>query len=347
MKVAVVTGGRSPEPMGLETAEARLLEALAGGRNGTFVDVRVVGGRGARRYARRLGARWYPAPPNRASRRVWRGAELLHLAGLTIPPPARRRFLATFHDLSPLHFGDEGTLPPWTQEIADRAELLFCPSRFTASELGRELGVPHERIRVVPNGPGHDLSPTIEPLADDELAALGIARPFLLRLGGYTERKNVPLLLAAWPAVRRRHEVSLALVGPAQAARAAQLAQAPSLAGVAVLDYLPAELVPRLLRSATALVSTSTYEGFGLPALEAMAAGTPVVAVRAPAVEEVCGSAGLLVENDPAELARALVRLLTDGELRRRLAAAGLRRASSFSWARSADAVLAVYRELA
>lgn len=342
----MISGARSQQPMGLESAELRLLDALRAHPDGPAVDLRVVGGRGARRSARARGARWHPARPGRMPRRAWRTAELVHLIGLDLPPPPRPAFVVTIHDLAALRFADEGNAPPWLAEVARRAARIVTPSRFTAGELAEHLSVAPERIRVIPNGPGQPVSCATEPLAEHELAALDLRAPFLLRTGGFTERKNVGLLLEAWPEVRRRTGAQLALAGPAQPARAKHLAEAPSLDGVVVLDYLPAAAMPGLLRAARALVSTSTYEGFGLPPLEAMAATTPVVAVRAPFVEEVCADAAVLVDPDPGALAEALVRTLEDEPLRERLAAAGLRRAAAFTWPAAAGALIDVYREL-
>jgi hypothetical protein len=112
-RVAIVTGARSAHGTGLENAEARLLHAVAGRRGEIDVRVRVVGRRTALGYARRLGARWVPSP-----RLAWRGAELIHLAGLSLPPPRGVPYLATFHDLAALVYPDEGALPPWGGQIA-------------------------------------------------------------------------------------------------------------------------------------------------------------------------------------------------------------------------------------
>lgn len=345
-RVAIVSGARSLQPMGLESAERRLLEVLRARPDAGGIELRIVGGRAARRYARSVGGRWYPARPGRASRRALRSARLVHLIGLDLPPPQTGPFVATVHDLAAMRFGDEGRLPPWAADTAARAERVVTPSAFTGRELQELLRVPLAKIRVVPNGPGNALSQKTQPLTDGALAELGLSRPFVLRMGGYTARKNVPKLLAAWPEVHRRTRAQLALVGPPQRARAAQLAQAPSLDGVVVLDYIPSTVVPGLIRAAHLLASPSAYEGFGLPPLEAMGAGVPVVGVRAAAVEEVCGPAALLVDDDAAALADALVRALEDDALRQRLRAAGLQRAAGFSWARAAGELLAVYREL-
>jgi glycosyltransferase involved in cell wall biosynthesis len=325
--------------MGLELAEFRLLRSLRGSAGGRTIEIRVVGGRSASRHARRLGARWVPARGKTLPKRALRGADLIHLIGLDVPPPRDKPFVAMVHDLSPLHYDDEGTLPSWMDEVTERASLIMTPSAFTAAELAVHLAVPPERVRVIGGAPALEASDA-EPLSPHELRRLGIESPFVLRYGGYTKRKNVPLLLEAWTRVPSH---TLVLAGPPQSVRAEILAEASSLDGVVVLDYVPQTLLARLLRSATALVSTSSYEGFGLPPLEAMAAGTPVIAVSSLFTGEVCGEAALLVPDNPEDLAEALRQLFVDDQLVSRLRAAGRRRAASFTWSGVASEVIRAY----
>jgi glycosyltransferase involved in cell wall biosynthesis len=325
--------------MGMELAELRLLEALRAAATDIKLTVRVVGGRAARRHAQRLHGSWVPAPPRMLPPRAVARQDLVHLLGLDLPPPRRKPFVAMVHDLAPLHYDDEGELPTWTENVVARATFLLTPSAFTAAELQRHLAVPGERVRVIGGGPAL-VARGAEPLSESELLRYGIKPPFFLRYGGYTRRQNVPLLLEAWARVPFG---TLVLAGPPQTMRKKILDDAPSLDRVVVLDYVPETLLVRLLRSAAGLASTSSYEGFGLPPLEAMAAGTAVVAVSTPFVHEVCGDAALLVEASAPSLGEALCRLLDDGELAHDLRAAGRRRARTFTWNAVASAVLRAY----
>jgi glycosyltransferase involved in cell wall biosynthesis len=326
--------------MGMELAESRLLEALRAAANGVRINVRVIGGRSARRHSRRLHGSWIPARPGQLPAVAVARAALIHLLGLDLPPPRRKPFIAMVHDLAPLNYDDEGEMPSWTGDLVARAALLLAPSAFTAGELGRHFAVPDERVRVIGSGPAL-VARDAEPLSPSDLRGYGIEPPFILRYGGYTTRKNVPLLLKAWAEVPVG---TLVLAGPPQKAREKILAEAPSLDRVVVLDYVPEALLARLLRSASALASTSSYEGFGLPLLEAMAAGTAVVAVSTPFVREVCGDAALLIAENQVALANALRGLLTDEALAARFRAAGPKRAASFTWSKAAFETLDAYR---
>jgi glycosyltransferase involved in cell wall biosynthesis len=342
VRVAIVSGPRSDEAMGMELAELRLLEAVRAAATGVRIDVRVIGGRSARRHSRRLHGSWVPARPGQLPSVAVARAGLIHLLGLDLPPPRRKPFIAMVHDLAPLNYDDEGELPSWTGELVARAGLLLAPSAFTAAELGRHFAVQDERVRVIGSGPAL-VARDVEPLSPSDLRGYGIESPFILRYGGYTTRKNVPLLLKAWAEVPVG---TLVLAGPPQKAREKILSEATSLDRVVVLDYVPEALLARLLRSAAALASTSSYEGFGLPLLEAMAAGTAVVAVSTPFVREVCGDAALLVAEEHEALAAALRRLLADEALAASLRAAGTRRGACFTWSKTAFATLEAYETI-
>jgi glycosyltransferase involved in cell wall biosynthesis len=339
MRVAFLSGPRPTQPMGMELAERRLLAALRELTDGPAVEHRFVGGRAARASARTAGARWVPSRDGRTPEIAGRGTDLVHLAGLELRPPRRGPYVVTVHDLAPLRFADEGTLPPWAEESVSRAELVLCPSRFAASELHELLAVPEKKLRVIGGGTGLDPAQS-EPFDEAELRALGIAQPFVLRCGGYTARKNVRLLLDAWRLVEA--PAQLVLTGPPHQARDELLELADD--SVLMLDYAPREMLERLVRSATVLVSTSAYEGFGMPVLEALAAGTAVVATRTAFTEEVCGDAALLVEPD--ELAGALDRVLTHGEAREVLRLAGPGQAAGHTWPAAARRVADAYRSL-
>lgn len=339
MRVAIVSGGRSSPPMGLELAEMRLLAALRSISTEMQIDLRVVGARQARRHAGRTAGQWVPARPGTLPPWATTRCELVHLIGLDLPPPRGKPFVAMVHDLSPVHFEDEGTLPPWVGAIARDAGLILTPSRFTADEVQRYLGVPEDRVRVIGGAPALDAAGAPQ-LTREELSGLGITPPFVLRCGGYTKRKNVPFLLEAWSRVGSG---TLVLTGPAQPVRERVLAAAPSLDRVVVLDYVPDALLARLIRTATALVSTSSYEGFGLPVLEALAAGTPVVAVAEPFVREVCGGTALLVDRSAEAVAAAMHEVLADDRFARCLGRAGALHAGQFSWAQCAARLVDAY----
>jgi glycosyltransferase involved in cell wall biosynthesis len=323
-----------------------MLDALRRGDRAVVVDVRIVGGRSARRYARAIGARWVPNPPGHGTPLAWRSSDLVHLLGFDVPPPRRRPFVVNMYDLASVHFSDEAPLAPWATDTLARATRVITATRASAREIERMLKVPGDRIRVIPLGPGQQGIEHVEPLDEEELRDLGLTGPFVLRLGGYTRRKNVGALLAAWPQVRRETGAQLVLAGPPHPALVEMLAAAPSVDGVVVLDFVASSLIARLIRTACVLVSPSTYEGFGLPPLEAMRAGVPVVAVRSSAVEEVCGDAAILVDNSPEAIADGLERAISRTAEGKALIRRGLVRARDFTWEASADALVKIYEEL-
>lgn len=225
-----------------------------------------------------------------------------------------------------------------------RADHVFAPSAFAAREVGRFLGVPARRRSVTPLAvpDGFD-RPRDEASMARTRARLGVRPPYLLNVGGYEPHKNVPGLLAAFALVRQtRPDLSLVVVGSKGVPAGLAAAAGP---GVVLLADLGPELVD-LYDGAAAVVSLSWRETFGVPLVEAMARGVPVVASAWGAGPEVAGDGGLLVDpRDPAAAAAAVLRVL-DPAARDALAAAGRERVARFDWGRTADATVTVYRRL-
>lgn len=280
---------------------------------------------------------WLHAGLPRAARLA--GADVVHH-----PLPAHSRRIrvpqvVTIHDLAFVGLRDRYD-PRWRvlagrayRRAASRAEAIVCPSEATAGDVVRLFGSEPDRIVVAPHGPGQ--------VADgDAVAAAGAAAAPaagpLLFVGDAEPRKNLDGLLTAYAAYRRSADApaDLVLAGTAAAA-------VPQAAGVVARPGPSREELLHLYRAARALVHPSLHEGFGLTPLEAMALGTPVLAVRSRAIEELCGDAALLVEPDG--LADGLERIASDAGLRATLAERGRARAVGFSWAKSARRHVAAY----
>jgi glycosyltransferase involved in cell wall biosynthesis len=290
--------------------------------------------------------------PARLARALWRRGLLTvdRLAGCPdvvhatnfVLPACRAPGVVTVHDLS-FEF-DEAfpgaaalrTLVPWSLR---RAAVVVVPSRSVADEVAARYGVAEERLAVTPEGVGERFFGAT-PLADAALAGIGLRRPFALALGTLEPRKNLTHLLQAWEAARARLPGwTLALAG-----RRGWGPALPAAQGVVYTGYVAEETLPGLLAAAEVFCYPSSYEGFGLPPLEAMAAGTAVLAGAYPAAHEVLGDAALLVDpRDPAGMAEGLVALAEDGRLRAELERAGRARAAIYTWEGCARATVAAY----
>jgi glycosyltransferase involved in cell wall biosynthesis len=293
------------------------------------------------------GQRRLPARLERAPQRVQRllgslaypKADLVHRWDVRLPPG--RRDLLTLHDVAQLKYPDEGAAPPALHASARAAIGVICPSQFAADEVTDVLGV--RRCWVATAGVD-DRFREPPPLTAEQREALGVPGPYVLHAGGSTLRKNLAALAAAWPVVyAEQPDLTLLLTGPVNERRTTLFAGLP---GVRLAGKVADDLLPSVMASATVLVVPSTYEGFGLPALEAMAAGTPVVASRCASLPEVVGDAGILVEPAGDAIAEGLIAVVADGALAGDLKAKGLQRSASYTWQRTAAVYLDVYREI-
>lgn len=266
------------------------------------------------------------------------------------PVPLHGATVVTIHDIAPVALPDP-RLFAWRKNLRWRmrfrrtarvATLIVADSAFTAAEIERLLGVGADRIRVALLAADDFAIPSSEGDAA-ALARLGVRSPFVLSVGAEEKRKNYVLLARAMRSVvETQRGTTLVLAGPRRHA-AAPSTDSPWMQ---TLGFVSDADLGALYRNAAALVMPSTYEGFGLPVLEAMRLGTPVICARSSSLPEVAGEAALWVEpDDAADLASAISRVLSDEPLRGRLAASSLRRSEAFSWDDTARRTLSAFDE--
>lgn len=257
---------------------------------------------------------------------------VVHRMGLALPP-ARAPEIVTVHDTVAWRFPDEGRPEPFAAAEVKRARAVISVSQFAADDVAERLGVDH--VHAIPNGVDERFFGAI-PLDAASLATLGVAGPYALHAGGSTMRKNLEGLADAWRLVRAaRPDVTLVLAGPPSAKRDRLFGP---LGGTVRVGRVDDATLAGLMAGAAAVVVPSLYEGFGLPALEAMAVGVPVVATNRSSLPEVCGDAATLVEPDGAAIADGLVHALSGAADVAAAVARGRERAAAFTWEASARA---------
>jgi glycosyltransferase involved in cell wall biosynthesis len=226
-----------------------------------------------------------------------------------------------------------------------RADAVIVPSSWVRSALVRRYGVRPERVYAVPLAPPVGMAPVRDPgrLADVQ-ARYQLPDRFLLSVGTLEPGKNRETLTRTLALAHQRGlRLPLVVVGQRGWLNDSG-AEDKSIAHITYLGYVPDEDLPALYTRAEALLFPSWLEGFGLPPLEALACGTPVISSRRPAMTEVLADAALFADpRDPKAWADSIDRLIDDRALREKLIAQGLKRASSFSWERSARETLDVY----
>lgn len=303
-----------------------------------------------------LGRHWWSAGLPRYIRRG--KLDLFHGTNYDVPLWRRSATVLTIHDLSHL-------LHPETHEkrsvmrarrrlpvMARAANAIITPSESVRREVCEQLTTSPEKVFAIPEA----ARACFHPLEFAETAAvrrrLGVSDDFMLTVGTLEPRKNLSVLVSAFGEVTRAQPQSKTqlviaggrgwLSGPLFVA----IAKSPVRDRILLTDYLEDEDLRALYASCRAFVYPSIYEGFGLPPLEAMACGAPVIASRIPSLEETAGAAALLFDpRSVADLAQKILELLGDENARRELSIAGQRRVAEFSWDRTARETMQVYVE--
>lgn len=287
-----------------------------------------------------------------------RGLDVFHFPDFTLPPVRKASTVLTVHDLSFLMYpecADEGLrsyLERAVPQSLARADYVLADSENTLNDLICLLDVPPERAEVVYCGVDSHFRPAPEGMRLAARARYGLDFRFILTVGVIEPRKNLATLLKAFSLLKGRPGFAhrLVVAGKPGWLYESIYRQVEALAlesDVVFLGYVPDEDLPALYSLADAFAYPSLYEGFGLPPLEAMACGTPVVCSDASSLPEVVGEAALKVNALDADgLAQALTRVLEDEELREKLRALGRRRVSQFTWEATARRLLDVYERV-
>ncbi len=280
-----------------------------------------------------LARRWWMFGLNAELSR-W-GADLFHGTDFAVPYLGSRPTVLTLHDLSPW----------WEREAHSSRVRRRAP--FLIRRIATMIVTPSEAIRR--EAIGHFR------LAPDRVVAVPLAagshfrcvqshserKPYFLHLGAIEPRKNIGFLLSVWREIRQSIDAELLLAGRARAGFVI-----PNEPGIRVLDAVEEDALPALYSGAIACLYPSLYEGFGLPVLEAMQCGTPVIASTDPAISEVAGGAALLLDpHDSKSWAEAMRHAAANKQWREEMRARGLTRAGEFSWEHTARLTHEVYEE--
>lgn len=288
--------------------------------------------------------------------------DVVHGTNYVVPPTRRAARVMTVHDLTSVRFPemcDDYTrrFPALVRAALSQGAWVHTPSRFVADEVVELLGADPDRVRPVHHGvPPLDGSASSasggDPPVGSSHTPAGVQGPYILALGTIEPRKDIPTLVRAFDRLAAEVPDVRLVVAGADGWGAAALQQALDSAAhrdrVVRLGYVSVASRLVLMREAAVYAYPSLYEGFGLPALEAMSVGVPVLTTRVGALPEVVGEAALLVDpGDIDAMASGLGRLLGDEALRRALVQAGRLRIREYSWSAAAAGLASLYRDAA
>ncbi len=287
----------------------------------------------------------------------WPEAQIVYCTAESYVPTQRARLVVTSHDMQ-LFESQAHPMSRWLLQqrlkwwwmfrvLSKRAAMIHAISQFSADRLAHYFPKLQGRIRVIPNAVS---SAFFAPAPEEGLQILRelhlLDRPYVLLPGGLHFRKNAPLVLEAWPELRRKRPDLTLVIGGHNTPEFA--ARAEALPGVVMTGFQEESTLVALYQGAQAVWFPSRYEGFGMPVLEAMACGTPVVASNSTAIPETAGgaAAALVDPGRPQEHVDALAALLDDDDARAQASARGRERAAQFTWAQSTDKLLEAFSTL-
>lgn len=281
--------------------------------------------------------------------------DMLHLTGFAAPVRAGFPVVLTVHDLIGILFASH--FPPvarfyWSRYLPFTlrfAARIIADSERTRADIVRLTQYPPDQIHVIPPGRDERFRPASDAEISSARAALNLPSRYFLFVGTLEPRKGIDTLIAAYAQIAGELPHQLIIVGKPGWHWEALKAQTQLVgleARIRLLNYVEEKYLPAIYTLAEALVFPSRYEGFGLPPLEAMACGTPVIASNSSSLPEVLGEAGLLVQpDDVAGFAAAMRRLTAEAALAAHLRERGLARAQMFTWERAARQAAAVYAQ--
>jgi glycosyltransferase involved in cell wall biosynthesis len=347
---------------GIGTYTRHLLEGL--GKNGNGFEVHAI----TREQDRVEVSQWCPRvtvvnTPIYTAREQWaipraaKGCDLLHVPHYNAPLLERSPLVITIHDI--IHITDPDYRASWKSWAyarpmltlaARKAECIITDSEYSKAQIVERLGVPSSKVRAIYCGVNGEFMPMDRGEAFKVVsAALGIHEPYLLYVGNLKRHKNISSLLKAFALLRERRDIPqrLLILGDDAQGKGELAGECARLGITARTDFVPyaeRELLPKVYAAADMLVMPSRCEGFGLPVLEAMACGSPVVCSRAASLPEVGGEAVMYFDpRSPEDLANAIELVLGWQELRESMRTKGLMRAARFTWQESIEKHIAVY----